>query len=373
VLAVAGKPALWLASAVVIGELRTRQERIKLGLQAQVAGLERRVGELQAAVDELDGANERLRTAAAAQIQTAVSLVQAVRSVETQDPGLVFPSVDGIVQSLLQPAAYSIFLLAGERLERVVRLGDDVVVDLPPRYDARTPLFCAVVDRQEVVHVASEEGQQILGDDGVIAGPLVDAAFGQVIGMIKIESLPLTMLRPDTLAAFTALCEWIGSAYKNAQRFDEANRERVTSADSRLFTDAYYQPVSAFVVALAKRVGFEVNQLTVRVTHDSMGRPEGAPSIGQVLQRVVAQGLRSTDLAFDYHISRGEYVILLPMTPLSQCQLVADRVRELLIGALTTHDLVARIAVTFETLHAPSVDDVSRRQRKPFRRTAPYT
>ena len=183
----------------------------------------------------------------------------------------------------------------------------------------------------------------------------------------------MAMLRQDVLESFKALCDWIGTAYRHAQRFDEANRSRMVHTDSQLYTDAYYQTVSGFILSLAERARFDVVQLTIRITHDAVRstRPiTGAKSIADIVRRIVAQALRATDLAFDYHKERGEFLILLPMTPPEHCQLVADRIRQLMSERLAEQGHVARISVTFETIYVPTADDVKPWHRPLLRRTA---
>ncbi|MBM4343990.1 MAG: bZIP transcription factor [Deltaproteobacteria bacterium] len=74
-LAVIGKPALWLGSAVVIGEIRTRRERVCEGHRQRAEELQAQNEVLSAANAELETSCDRLRKAAAGQIQTALSLV----------------------------------------------------------------------------------------------------------------------------------------------------------------------------------------------------------------------------------------------------------------------------------------------------------
>ena len=372
-LAVLGKPVLWFASAVVLGELRTRQERTKLALQAQLTDLQAQTSGLQLANDDLARTNERLRTSAAGQIQTAVTLVEAARTVETQETSSVFSSVDGLIQTLLTPTAYSIYLHGGDHLDLVVHTTDGKTPDALQRYGADTALYRAVVTHKQVVHVATPEGLEALGRDGILAGPLLDTATGTALGMLKIEGMPLTMLRADALHAFRALCEWIGSAYRNAQRYEDANRSRVSAPGSQLFTDAYYKTVSTFVLALAERARFEVTQLTLRVSQESTRSGAALDTLPAIIEKVVTGGLRSTDLAFDYHKARGEYLVILPMTQAANGQIVADRLRSKIDHDLAEQGLSATIFITFETLYVPTPDDVKPWHRPLFRRTAPYT
>lgn len=369
---VLGKPVLWFASAVVLGELRMRQERQKQTLQTQMAELTSQNATLQVVNASLEQTSERLRVAAAGQVQTTVALFEAARTLETEETASIFSSVDGVIRSVLAPTAYSIYLKHGETLNLVAHTNDGKSPQACKRYERTSPLYQAVVQRRLVVHVASPEGQAALAQDGVLAGPLWDGENGEPLGMLKVEALPMTMLRADSLHAFKALCEWIGSAYRKAQRFEEANKLRVSNPGSLLFTDAFYQSVAAFIMAVAERARFDVTQLTIRITLDPAERVGAAPAVREIVEQLVIHGLRTTDLAFDYYETQGEYVVLLPMTPAANCQVVSDRLRGQIQDALVAAGHLGRVAITYQALYVPTPDDVKPWHRPMFRRTAPY-
>jgi hypothetical protein len=372
-LSVIGQPVLWFASAVVLGELRARREAVIDAQREEIASLSAENHNLSVNKMALEMNVERLQAAAAGQVQTALSLVQAARTVDIQRTDSVFESVDGLIANLFQPTAYSIYLRTGDALDLIVHTTDGKTPAALQRYERGSPLFDAVVGEGKVVHVAAPGGEAVLGHDGVIAGPLLDGDTGDALGMLKIEGLPITSLGQGTVHAFKMLSEWIGNAYHNARRFEEANRSRVTYHGSQLFTDAYYRPVSAFIVALAERAHFEVSQLTLRVEAEVSADAAGAPSVTTIVEGIVTEGLRSTDLAFDYQRERGEFVIILPMTQAKNCQLVADRLRERVRSRLGEAGHHARVSITYETLHTPTANDIKPWHRAVIRRTDPYS
>ncbi len=365
------QPVLWFSSAVVLGELRTRQERLKGNLRLNVEQLKEKTSVLTSANKALQTSNERLQTAAAGQVETALSLLRAARSLENQDAGSVLFSVNELITTLLAPTAYSIYLDSGTQLDLVVRTNDGKAADALQKYPKDTALYRAVMERKEFVHIATPLGQQVLGDDGVLAGPLLDIESGESLGMLKIEALPFANLRLGTVHAFELICEWIGSAYRNAQIFEEANKSRVVHHDSQLFTDAYYQQVSTFLVAVAERARFDVTQLTIRfqVQHSSLSEQD--VSIAKVMRESVTAGLRNTDLAFDYQQERGEYIILLPLTPTTHGQLVADRLRDRIHSQLPK-DTEVQVSITFEALYTPTDEDLKPWHKGKFKTTNPY-
>ncbi len=373
-LRVMAQPTLWFVSAVVLGELRTRRERMIEAQATRLRSLEAENHSLSVERMALEMSNERLQTAAAGQVETALSLVQAARTIDIERTGSVFESVEGMIRNLFQPSSYSVYLAREGRLELVAQTTDGRGPKAAERYGANSPLYRAVMLGGRVVHVADPAGQESLGEEGVIAGPLPNPDGGAPLGMLKIESMPIQNLGKGSEHAFRGLAEWIGTAYRNAQRYEEANRSRVSHADSQLFTDAYYRPVSAFIVALAERANFEVSQLNVRVKPTGQG--EGVPSgsdIGKIIEDIVTSGLRSTDLAFDYTAERGEFVVILPMTQAKNCKLVSDRLRHKIETRMLESGHPAKVSITYETLYVPTAQDIKPWHRAVIRRTDPYS
>ncbi len=371
-LAVIGKPVVWFACAVLLGELRTRRVRIIEGLQSHGHEMDIKNKALSFANSALEISNERLHARAAGQVETTVSLVEAAKALKTRESGSVFASVEGLIQNLLSPSAYSIYLRSEDGLDLVMHTTDGNTPEAHQHYDTKTPLFHAVIDRQEVVHVASPQGLAVLGSDGVIAGPLLDAEAGEALGMLKLEGLPLAKVRQETIHVFGLLCEWIGNAYHEAKKFEAANDAQVFRNGSQLFTHAYYQPVSAFIVAVAERARFDITQLTLRVQPEAGTPLDDSVALAKIVQRAVESGLRTTDLAFDYYHERGEFIVLLPMTPVKFGQRVADRLRNSVERHLGPQLQRVHLAVTFESLYVPAPEDLKPWHRAVIRRTDPY-
>ena len=370
-LSVLAQPVLWFASAVVLGELRTRQVRRNDELQAETALTAERAERLRAANAALESSNERLQTRAAGRVKTAVSLVEAGRTIETRESSSVFASVEGLITSLLSPTAYSIYLSSPDGLKLVVHTTDGKTPEAERHFASDSAIYRAVIDHKKVLHVATPEGQEILAEHGVLAGPLLDVKGGKALGMLKIEALPLANLQEETVQAFASLCEWIGGAYRSAQEFEAANRSSVFHS-SQLFTDAYYQPMSAFIIALGERARFPVTQLTVRMQPMTSQVEADMEAVSQTIRQAVEAGLRNTDLAFDLRRVQGEYAVVLPMTPLSKGQVVADRLRHAIENSLREHGQSARMSITFEALYVPTAQDLKPWHRAIIRRTDPY-
>src|SRR5262249_28517615 len=83
-----------------------------------------------------------------------------------------------------------------------------------------TPLFGAIVEQRHTLIACKPECEAILDKQGLLAGPLSSEETGELIGMLKIEGMQFHEVTPVALHNCRILCEWIGAAYAQAQRFE---------------------------------------------------------------------------------------------------------------------------------------------------------
>jgi hypothetical protein len=122
---------------------------------------------------------------------------------------------------VLGPEKFSLFLLDAGVLETAATEGWSADNRYATAFDASSRLFQAVVGERHIVTMVNPEHEAILGGEGVLAGPLVSNVSAKVVGMLKIEAIPFTELNPTTVQNFRILCDWIGTAYDNALRYEQ--------------------------------------------------------------------------------------------------------------------------------------------------------
>jgi hypothetical protein len=92
-------------------------------------------------------------------------------------------------------------------------------------FDGQSRLFQAVVGSHRTLVAAVEDDERVLGGEGLLAGPLLNVDSGEVIGMLKIEEMGFLDLSVTSIENFRLLCEWIGTAYAHARRFESAMQD----------------------------------------------------------------------------------------------------------------------------------------------------
>jgi polysaccharide biosynthesis protein PelD len=225
-LRVTGLPVLWFVAAVVLGEICGGHRRERDALREKMAAIREQTRAISDAYDRLSRIKEGLEARVAGQVRTVRAMYSASRSIDRQDTGEVLIGITGLVQSVLNPVKFSLFLLNRDRLEAAAHEGWAQQDRYAREFDSKSVLFEMIVGRREVLVGVNPEHEAILNGEGILAGPLVSDDTGTVVGMLKIEDIPFLELNPATVQNFAIVCSWIGTAYDNAQRFERLQSEQ---------------------------------------------------------------------------------------------------------------------------------------------------
>jgi polysaccharide biosynthesis protein PelD len=226
-------PVLWFAAGVVFGEIRDGHRREADALRENLTELREQASAIAEAYERLSATKAELETRVAGQVRTVHAMYAAARAIEQQGTGEVLIGVAPLVRSVLSPAKFSLFLLNGQLLEAAATEGwhsDDQFLRV---FDPASPLFLAVIGRRQILTGANAEYEAILRGEGMLAGPLVSEETGKVVGMLKIEEIPFIELTLSSVQSFRILCDWIGTAYDNALRYERLLAEQVLAASPR--------------------------------------------------------------------------------------------------------------------------------------------
>ncbi|MBP2315776.1 GAF domain-containing protein [Azospirillum soli] len=332
--AVSREPILWLVASVLFGELRMRQIRERDELRASLDLARKESDAIARSYRQLKSVKESLETRVAGQLRTVFTLYQAARSIDRLDEGEVMLGVADLIRTVMRPEKFSLFLLNNDVLESVTNEGWDDEDNYARWFDNSSQLFETVVGRQRMLCVAKHEDERILQGEGVLAGPLVSDDTGEVVGMVKIESLGFMDLSVNSVENFRILCEWIGTALAKARQFRELNEQRLFTQDGALYSSGFIDRQAEFLAHLGRRLGFETTSITIRpsgLSRLSAGqRAEVAAAIG----KAVRESLRDTDLACDFGQHGLVFGVVLPGTPVEQAQIVAAKLESAVRKAL---------------------------------------
>lgn len=279
------RPIMWLTAAVFLGELRARQLRERQETLDLMADADQRLDRLSAAYNRLDRVKNNLEVRVAGQLDTFVTTYRAAQAIERRDPGEVLLGVAEVIRSVINPEKFSLFLLHNDVLEASMQDGWESGDGYARIFHTSSTIFAEVVGARRIVCAANSADQQLLGAEGVLAGPLISTDTDEVIGMLKIEKLALFDLNVSTIENFRALSSWIGTAYSNAMAQTDHHADGEAYLGRTILPFRFYSAQQSFLISLARRMEFD---LTAGLVEAVVNR--GRPDIARALLDRLGEG-----------------------------------------------------------------------------------
>jgi hypothetical protein len=355
VLFVAANPLLWAVSAVFLGELRNKHIRERTALQEDLASAHVREQTIAESYTRTKTLKENLEVRIAGQFRSTVEAYRAAKSIEKLDPLDVLQGMEQLVRAVMHPSQFSIFLLSGEKLELSTNSGWKDNDPYALVFDSTTPIYQHIVGRQQVLCVANSDHEATLGTQGMLAGPLVSPQTGEVVGMLKIEKINFLDLNLTAIESFTALCQWIGMSMINARTFQTARTNSVVNTEHNMLTFNYFRRHSEYVTQLARRVGFDVCMLVVKLANSDDLAADARRRAALIVSEAVDKTLRKVDLAFDYQATGQDFAIVLPATNSDGARIVLEKIKSAVNRGLVATEIPAQISYTLHSLHEQPV------------------
>jgi len=317
-------PLMWLMAAFVFGGVRQRQLRERAELQARLAETTEQRDVLAGSYGQLKGAKELLEVQIAGSSQTLSAVYRAAGGLDKTDRAEVIAGASELVRAVLKATQFSLFALRDGALRPDITFGWDARTS-PAEIGAATPLFDAMVRRRCLLAASNPEDRAALDGQGVMAAPLIAPDGGEVVGMLKVEQMPLQDFTASAIGNIALLCEWIASAYERASRFAVISAGSMVDAETSFMSPHFFERQTAYLAAVADRAGFEVSVAEIAVEAWSAASPrERRQRAGWVAEAAKAT-LRQTDQIFA-HGSHGHlFRLLLPNTNTVDAEAVVGR------------------------------------------------
>lgn len=319
------EPVMWFVAAVVLGELRMRHISERDKLQQDLTAAVKREEDITAAYGRVTTLKDSLEARVAGQMRTAINMYQAARNLERLDPSEVLLGISEIVHAVMNPEQFSLYLLRDDVLEISIGEGWTSGSSMSRTFRSDSRLFQEVIARQRFVCAANPDDELVLGNEGVLAGPLIDRETGDVMGMLKVEKMGFFELHFSNVQTFHVLCDWIADAYLNARRFQIAESESIFDPRTNLFSYSFYGRHIAYLQDLTTRLNFDLSVLLLRLHNESEFTEHGILKLATALKLAASKVLQRTDLAFDYRRGGYQYCIVLPKTNPECARLLGER------------------------------------------------
>ncbi len=348
------EPLLWLVGAIVLGEIRDAFRRRTLVMQETLDVARERADGLSLAVDRMARQKEHLETRVADQALTVNAMYNASRAIEREGVGNVLVGVTELVRTALNPKKFSLYLVHGGLLEAAVSEGWADGDRFARVFDASSPLFQAVVSEHRHLAVVNPHDEPLLRDDGILAGPIMNADTREVIGMLKIESMNFLDLHASSVQNFQLLCAWIGAALSQAQRGEQAPAPMSSGHwGERVAPPWMVEPLRELMQGMVLQTGMQASTLQFDLT---LSNPTRNAGVLNPMRRVVARTLEKSTLPEQLCCAtneRGGYVVFLPYLGVDKAKPFAARIILRLRQALEDEGIHAMVRQRL----APLVDN----------------
>lgn len=319
-------PLLWLIVALILGEIRQRHIREANRLNVRLTDALSRESVTAQAYQEVRGRKQILEERMASDMRSALTVYQAAKSMETMSPAQLMRAIETVMRELTDAKSFSLFLLDNQGLNVTIAAGwGELNSKLARRIPPSSALYEMIVGRRELLTIANENHAAALAGEGVMAAPVI-ARTGEVLGMLKVESLPFHYMGVQAVETLRSVADWTAQALLNARHFEQALADAVTDPRSQLMTRSYFERHTQYLKALGKRANFPVSLLTLSLTVPEPLAEEVQMRLARVVRDTVREGLRSVDLAFDYQQSGVQYSVVLPTTNTQGAEVVRERI-----------------------------------------------
>jgi hypothetical protein len=190
---IAAEPIGWTCVALLIGHTRSRQLDHLKELEAEFADQSQQAAVVADLCEDLRARTETLeRHIAANAYASNVDVAEAITELHDSTWDNFADRLARFVSLMTGAAEFSILMLRDGALEPVFHPADDHRQAADAVVLSDEPLFAAIVNERRTLSVAHAADKVLLGNRGVMAGPLVDQqAPDRVLGMFAIAGAAL--------------------------------------------------------------------------------------------------------------------------------------------------------------------------------------
>lgn len=265
-------PFLWFLVAYVLGAIRNKLEKGKETLQAETEKAKEEARVIAEAYDVVKTSNENLAIHLVAQQKTFAGTYESFKNLSFLNPVEIIFGLDEIVQVILDPKKFSVYALGPNGLESATSRGWKESDTYLRRFTSSSPLYDLVVNHRRVVCVVNEDDAKALGEEGVLAGPLINPSTNEVFGMLKIEDMEFLDINLSTIEIFKILCKLIGHSYANAYQYQEMKKNSIFSAQPGIYSQAFFKTLKSYLVAQSKNFHFSLAQYKINANTSDLSK-----------------------------------------------------------------------------------------------------
>jgi len=320
-------PVLWFVAALVLGEMHMRviNERDKFKEIAITA--DRDAKQVTDAYQLLKEKKEHLEVRLVSQMRSFSFSIKALQNMESMSSAQIFMSLLDMVREIIGPKKFSAYTFSENGFEVMLSEGWGDDEPYHRRFMNDHPLYQKIVSGKRLISVINPEDEAILGDQGLIAAPIIDTDSGTIFGMLKIEDLEFYDLNISNLWVIESLAELVGTAFSNGQKYDRLTKTSIYAAgDDAVFSFPFYRIQKALFSHLLAHLKKPFCELDVQIEIKDKPLEEVRAELNFILQK----NFQTVGTVCRLGRDEPHYAILLPGYSLKNAEDVAEDVKQVL-------------------------------------------
>ncbi|AUG51449.1 hypothetical protein [Thalassospira marina] len=291
------RPILWMLTGLFLGELRRRQLVQNAELRASLAQTELREETLSKAYASTMERVHFLERQIATQAQTVLTVFRAAQNVERLEVGDVITGIESLVEEILAPNKFSVFVPSRNNFDALVSHGWETPTEFSRQIAGGSDLYSCLLTERRILMVTRKDDAAILGDDAIIAIPVQNSATGEILAVIRIEEIDFDKLNSSLLINANLVRQWLSNAFAKAETYENSVWVSNDGARRSVVSSQLWPSLSEWLIQVCRRNGLTLWQLDICNTEASIAIEEALRVTDQIA-RGFSRELRNTDLVF---------------------------------------------------------------------------
>lgn len=319
-----GRPILFTAVGVLLGELRQLQIVRYKNLEKKAQEQERELQVLQQHYEALSTAKQEIDTRIISQEQTLSTLYEAAHGLRSLEEKDIYPTVLAMLHDHLKVEDSCIYLIEGDQLRLKARLGPPEI-QRPKTLSLAASMIGEAITQREAISLDMVLDGAPSGDSPLAVAPVMGLAGRRVFGALVVWTMPFIKFTPDSVNMIALMADWCGESVDNARIYQQTKDKLIADETIDAYTPEYLRQRLEEEFTRARRYDLSLSLLVLEFPKFQGVSDADREDILLTLSLVLKNWTRNIDLLF-LGDTPGLFVLLLPNTNLEGGRVVARNI-----------------------------------------------
>jgi diguanylate cyclase (GGDEF)-like protein len=319
-----GRPILFAAVGVLLGELRQQQIKKYKNIESKFLEQKHELQRLQQQYEALSTAKQEIDMRIVSQEQTLSTLYEAAHGLRSLEEKDIYPAVLAMLHDHLKVEDSGIYLIEGDQLRLKARLGS-LESQRPKTLPLASSMFSQAITQHEAVSLDMVLEEKPNDDSPLAVAPVMGLAGRRVLGVLAVWSMPFIKFTPDSVNMIALMADWCGESVDNARVYQQTKDKLIADETIDAYTPEYLRQRLNEEFTRARRYNLSLSLLVLEFPKFQGVSDEDREDVLLTLSLVLKNWTRNIDLLF-LGDTPGLFVLLLPNTNLEGARVVARNI-----------------------------------------------